>query len=151
MKKSLCFLLTLTALCLLALNAFAAGLSFSDVKETDWFAEAVTEAAALGLINGKGVDSSGRNYFDPDGNITLAEAVKLAACMHQRSAEGAVTLTNGNPWYESYADYGRDRFLAASGKGAEARQPEAGFITMGSCGSNSFPARAVGEYRNNQL
>ncbi|MBR4744241.1 MAG: S-layer homology domain-containing protein [Oscillospiraceae bacterium] len=117
MKKSLCLLLTLTALCLLAMNAFAVGLSFSDVKETDWFADAVSEAVALGLINGKGVDSYGRNYFDPDGNITLAEAVKLAACMHQRSAEGAVTLTNGNPWYESYADYGRDRFLAASGKG----------------------------------
>ncbi len=117
MKKILCLILTFTALCFLVTNAFAAGLSFSDVKETDWFAEAVKEAVALGLINGKGTDSSGFSRFDPDGNITLAEAVKLAACMNQLSAEGAVTLTNGTPWYESYADYGKDRFLAASGKG----------------------------------
>ena len=33
------------------------------------------------------------------------------------STDGAVTLTGGTPWYESYADYGRERFLAASGKG----------------------------------
>ena len=117
MKKTLCLILILAAVCLFALNAFAAGLSFSDVRETDWFAEAVSEAAALGLVNGKGTDSSGKNRFDPDGNITLAEAVKLAACMNQLSTDGAVTLSNGTPWYESYADYGRERFLAASGKG----------------------------------
>ena len=117
MKKTLCLILALAAVCLLALNAFAAGLSFSDVKATDWFAEAVSEAVALGLINGKGTDASGKNRFDPNGNITLAEAVKLAACMNQLSAEGAVTLTNGSPWYESYADYGKKHFLTASGKG----------------------------------
>ena len=117
MQRTLCLILFLAAVCCFALNTFAAGLSFSDVKETDWFAEAVSEAAALGLVNGKGADSSGKNRFDPDGNITLAEAVKLAACMNQLSTDGAVTLSNGNPWYESYADYGRERFLAASGKG----------------------------------
>ena len=101
MKKTLCLILILAAVCLFALNAFAAGLSFSDVRETDWFAEAVSEAAALGLVNGKGTDSSGKNRFDPDGNITLAEAVKLAACMNQLSTDGAVTLSNGTPWYES--------------------------------------------------
>ena len=58
-KKTLCLILFLAAVCCFALNTFAAGLSFSDVKETDWFAEAVSEAAALGLVNGKGADSSG--------------------------------------------------------------------------------------------
>ena len=55
MKKTLCLILILAAVCLFALNAFAAGLSFSDVRETDWFAEAVSEAAALGLVNVKDV------------------------------------------------------------------------------------------------
>ena len=109
--------LLLLAFAILASSAFASDLSFSDVKETDWFAGAVSEAVALGLVNGKGTDSSGRNRFDPDGNITLAEAVKLAACMNQLSADGAVTLTNGSPWYESYADYGRSHFLVPSGTG----------------------------------
>ncbi len=105
--------------CVSALTASAAETSvrFSDVKETDWFADAVYTAAGMGLINGKGKDASGEDRFDPEGSITLAEAVKLAACMSQLYADGAVTLTNGDPWYESYADYGRSRFLADSWPG----------------------------------
>ena len=105
--------------CVAALTASAAETSvrFSDVKETDWFADAVYTAAGMGLINGKGKDASGEDRFDPEGSITLAEAVKLAACMSQLYADGAVTLTNGDPWYESYADYGRSRFLADSWPG----------------------------------
>ena len=59
----------------------------------------------LGLINGKGKNAYGKDYFDPDGSITLAEAVKLAACMHQLYYDGKVTLKNGDPWYASYAEY----------------------------------------------
>ena len=36
---------------------------------------------------------------------TLAQAVKLAACMHQLSRDGAVTLAPGSPWFRPYADY----------------------------------------------
>ena len=95
----------------------AAEMTFSDIKETDWFAVSVAEAVNLGLIDGKGIDKNGENRFDPDGNITLAEAVKLAACIHQLCTTGTVTLTNGDPWYESYADYGRDLFLSESETG----------------------------------
>ena len=38
MKKTLCLILFLAAVCCFALNTFAAGLSFSDVKET-WLTE----------------------------------------------------------------------------------------------------------------
>lgn len=37
--------------------------------------------------------------------MTIAEAIKLAACMHQLYHDGSVTLTNGSPWYSTYADY----------------------------------------------
>ena len=37
--------------------------------------------------------------------FTLAEAVKLSACMFQLYTEGSVTLKNGDPWYKTYADY----------------------------------------------
>ena len=43
MKKTLCLILVLTAVCFLASNVFASELSFADVKETDWFADAVSE------------------------------------------------------------------------------------------------------------
>ena len=112
MKKIIPLILTVTLMVLFASSVFALGAVFADVKETDWFAEAVSEAVALGLVNGKG-----NNRFDPDGNITLAEAVKLAACMNQLKAGGAVTLSNGNPWYETYASYGKEHFLVSSGSG----------------------------------
>ncbi len=107
-------LAALMLVCFLAPASFAAGPGFSDVRGTDWFADAVAQAVSLGLVNGRGLDENGENHFDPDGNITLAEAVKLAACIRQLCTEGTVTLSSGDPWYESYAAYGRGRFLAAS-------------------------------------
>ena len=80
---------------------------FKDVHPDDWFHDWVYAAVDLGLINGKGKDAEGLDWYDPDGKMTLAEAVKLAACMHQLYTTGEVTLKNGDPWYETYADYGR--------------------------------------------
>ena len=37
--------------------------------------------------------------------------------MNPLSTDGEVTLINGTPWYERYADYVRECFLASSGKG----------------------------------
>ena len=79
------------------------GLPFTDVSEADWFYNNVRIAYESGLING-----TSPTTFSPNSNLTYAEAVKLAACMHQLRVSGAVTLTNGDPWYSSYADYARD-------------------------------------------
>ena len=108
------------ALCLLP-AAMAAGLPFTDVPDGAWYASDVENAYLLGLINGKAPDK-----FAPDDNMTYAEAVKLAACMHQNAADGKITLKNAGPlylslqidpqtdeaalrlgsqWYRSYVDY----------------------------------------------
>ena len=110
-------ILSLIGILAISASASESPISFADVKETDWFADSVYTSVDLGLINGKGKDAAGRDFFDPDGNITLAEAVKLASCMRQLYTEGTVTLTNGDPWYERYAAYGRDHFLMASEAG----------------------------------
>ncbi len=73
---------------------------FTDVKPTDWFYADVMTAVENGLINGMTATT-----FSPDGELTVAQAIKLAACMHQLNKDGAVTLTNGSPWYQSYLDY----------------------------------------------
>ena len=81
----------------------AGDLPFTDVAETDWFYSDVAGAYARGLVNGMT-----ETTYEPRSNMTLAQAVKLAACMHQLHADGAVTLTNaeGNvPWYYTYAGY----------------------------------------------
>ena len=76
---------------------------FSDVKGTDWFIDDVIYAVSVGLIDGKTPTT-----FAPNDNLTYAEAVKLAACMHQLYTNGEVTLENGDPWYQSYVDYAKE-------------------------------------------
>jgi hypothetical protein len=61
----------------------------------------VEAAYKNGLINGKTATT-----YSPDSNMTYAEAIKLAACMHQLYHDGVVTLTNGEPyWYTDYLTY----------------------------------------------
>ncbi|MDO4812603.1 MAG: S-layer homology domain-containing protein [Eubacteriales bacterium] len=77
-------------------------MNFTDVKIGEWYYNNVKSAYNMGLIDGKTATT-----FNPNDNMTYAEAVKLAACMHQLKKDGAVTLTNsktGN-WYDSYVDY----------------------------------------------
>ena len=37
--------------------------------------------------------------------MTIAQAIKLAAALHQKAQTGAVTLKNGSPWYSTYVSY----------------------------------------------
>ncbi len=74
--------------------------TFTDVRPTDWFYADVMSAVEMGLING--MDET---TFNPEGDVNYAQALKLAACVHQYYEDGKVTLQNGDPWYKSYADY----------------------------------------------
>ena len=77
---------------------------FTDVPTGAWYYSSVLGAHKMGLINGKT-----ETLYMPENNMTYAEAVKLAACMHQLYNDGEVTLTNGSPyWYSSYFEYCRD-------------------------------------------
>ncbi|MCL1793064.1 MAG: chitobiase/beta-hexosaminidase C-terminal domain-containing protein [Oscillospiraceae bacterium] len=76
---------------------------FTDVHESDWFYDDVKFSCLSGLIDGK-TDTT----FAPEDSLTYAEAIKLAACMHQLYTEGKVTLVIGEPdWYQSYVDYAK--------------------------------------------
>ncbi len=76
---------------------------FTDVPEGAWYRATVEQAHRLGLINGKSATT-----YVPAAEMNYAEAVKLAACLHQLSRDGRVTLSNGTPWYQSYLDYCRE-------------------------------------------
>ncbi len=73
---------------------------FVDVPDNTWYRGDVEIAHKNGLING----ISATTYV-PENNMTVAEAIKLAACMHQLYYDGSVTLTNGSPWYSTYVEY----------------------------------------------
>ncbi|MDO4772724.1 MAG: S-layer homology domain-containing protein [Bacillota bacterium] len=88
----------------LGFGVLSADVKFTDVKEKDWFYKDVKIAVEKDLVNGKS-----DTIFAPYDRLTYAEAVKLAACMHQRQHLGKVTLQNGSPWYQPYVDYCKDK------------------------------------------
>ena len=74
---------------------------FYDVDSNDWFYEPVKSAWQNDLIDGVTA-----RYFKPDSTLTVAQAVKLAAALHQKQSVGFVTLQNGGThWYDNYVNY----------------------------------------------
>ncbi|WP_164516836.1 leucine-rich repeat protein [Clostridium transplantifaecale] len=63
-------------------------ISFHDVKETDWFYQAVLESCQKGLMNGTTADT-----FDPNGAVTRAQ---IAAALYR--LEGSPSVTAENPF-----------------------------------------------------
>ena len=103
MKRMVSRLLALI-LCvgLLPATALAAEGTFPDVPKDAWYYNDVKTAVESGLLNGK------NGLYAPDDNMTYAEAIKLAACMHQKYHTGAVTLQNGKDvWYSTYVEYAK--------------------------------------------
>lgn len=85
MRKLLVMLL---AALMLATGAFAAfekvntyENNFTDVPETSWYAGNVKSAYELGLMTGNSATT-----FNPNGNVTVAEAITMAARVHATNA-----------------------------------------------------------------
>ncbi|MDR0491414.1 MAG: S-layer homology domain-containing protein [Oscillospiraceae bacterium] len=99
---------------------------FIDVRTSDWFYNDVKTAWEQGLINGKSA-----TIFAPNDNLTYAEAVKLAACMHQLYTTGSVTLTNGSPnWYDSYVTYAKNNGIINKDYNWNAPATRAGYMEI---------------------
>ncbi|UOO38568.1 trypsin-like peptidase domain-containing protein [Oscillospiraceae bacterium CM] len=79
-------------------NTYSSG-QFTDVSN-QWFAPYVQTAYEYGLVNG-----SSPTTFSPGNNLTIAEAIKLAACLHSIYNTGSANFPSGSPWYQPYVDY----------------------------------------------
>ena len=99
---------------------------FTDVPADAWYRGNVNIACRLGLINGRTAVT-----FVPDGNLTYAEAVKLAVCMHQKYTEGEVSLSNGTPnWYDSYVAYAKEKGIIDKDYDWNAMATRAGYVEI---------------------
>jgi len=98
--KRILSLLAVTVL----LTVCASALKFTDVPENAWYYEDVKGAVESGIVNGKS-----DTEYKPNDNLTYAEAIKLAACMHQLYTEGNVSINGGTPWYQPYIEYCVDK------------------------------------------
>ena len=77
-------------------------LPFTDVAVGAWYYESVYYAWQQDLIDGVTADK-----YQPDGSLTVAQAIKLAAALHEKLNRGYVTLENGTAnWYEGPDGHG---------------------------------------------
>ena len=72
---------------------------FSDVRD-EWFAEYVQKVYEFGLIDGTSATT-----YSPKENLTIAQAIKLASCLHSIYNTGSSSFPSGSPWYQPYVDY----------------------------------------------
>ena len=124
MKKRILSLALAGALCLsLSAPALAAGLDnfqkvntytagqFTDVPAGSWFAPNVRAAYELDLMTG-----SSATTFNPNGNLTVAEALVLACRLHSTYVgDGETFAANGGTWYQPYVDYAVESGIIAAG------------------------------------
>ncbi len=113
---------------------------FTDVAETDWFHDEVVNAVGTGIINGKTPTE-----FKPNDFLTYGEAVKLAACMNQVYLTGKVTLKNGEPWYQTYAEYCKKNGITAKDYDYTKNATRAGYIEIF---ANALPDSAFKDINN---
>jgi hypothetical protein len=112
---------------------------FTDVAQIpgNWIYESVKGAWEMGLINGK-TDT----LFMPDDNLTYAEAVKLAACMHQLYTTGKVTLAVGSTgeWYDTYVSYAKANGIIDKNYAWNTAATRAGYMEIF---ANALPSEAL--------
>lgn len=78
---------------------------FADVPSSHWAQQHIATAYKLGLMNGTGSGS-----FSPSNNMTIAEAITLAARIHAiyYTGEEDFPRYDGGNWYDPYVNYARD-------------------------------------------
>ena len=89
-------------------NKYNAG-QYRDIAGDEWFARHVEDACNYGLVQGKSAD-----YFDPYGELTLGEAVTLAARLSSIYHTGTADFPESEPYYLAYADYALENGLINS-------------------------------------
>lgn len=157
MKKRL--LSTLLALCmvslLLPLDALAAGDisnfkkvktyrtgQFTDVAAGAWYADDVKSAYELGLMTG-----SSDSLFDPEGTVTLAQAVTMAARLHCIYFNGSDNFQqSGAAWYSVYVNYAKSNgILTQNYTNYDAAATRAQFASLF---AHALPASALEQINN---
>lgn len=85
-------------------------LAFSDVPSGTWYFESVKAAYCYALINGRG-----ENQFQPEENLTVAEAITLAARIHAAYYGNTVPVFVGGNWYDGAVSYAKQNGIPVEG------------------------------------
>ncbi|MGN1121616.1 MAG: S-layer homology domain-containing protein, partial [Eubacteriales bacterium] len=119
MKKKIAFLAAFLTAASLGIGTGAAGFEktaeyvpgqFADIPQNEWYADEVKSTYELGLMNGVG-----GNLFAPEGNVTVAEAITMAARAASINAGEAIPDVEGE-WYAKYVSYALDKGFVTEGQ-----------------------------------
>ncbi len=76
-------------------------IQFDDVTKSDWFYNDILTARKLGLIEG-----TGENLFSPKGDVTLAQAIAMAARIYEKLYGTPIITENpASEWHTPYVLY----------------------------------------------
>lgn len=84
-------------------------LTFDDVYSNTWYYDSVKLAYRYELMNGVG-----ENQFQPEGNLTVAEAITLAARIHAKYYGNTISPIDSGAWYDGAVAYARRNGIPAS-------------------------------------
>lgn len=101
--------LLISAMVMVPYSVFA---DFDDVKTSDWFYHSVINAENIGIITGKG-----DNKFEPQSNLTVAEAITLTAktrAYYNEETEELDKKQSTGHWVQKYADYIKEQGISNS-------------------------------------
>ena len=73
---------------------------FTDVSSNQWYAGSVADAYEFGLMKG-----TSATRFSPNGSVTLAEVITVAARIHSIYTTGSQNFVQRGKWYQVYLDY----------------------------------------------
>lgn len=76
--------------------------NFIDVSDSAWYKNNVKDSFELGIMDG-----TGNRLFNPDGDVTVAEAVTISARVHSIYNGNDIPEADGE-WYEKYIAYARE-------------------------------------------
>ncbi|MBR5479140.1 MAG: leucine-rich repeat protein [Clostridia bacterium] len=92
--------------------------NFTDVKDTAWYFGDVKVAYEFDLVKGVAEDE-----FNPTGNISIAEAITLAARIHSIYNTGKAEFVQGETWYQVYVDYAIEKGIIIDGQFTDYNAP----------------------------
>lgn len=116
---------------------------FADVPSSTWYTNSVKAAFEYGLMVGNGAN------FNPEGQITIAEAVTIASRLHNTYYNKNYEFASGDPWYQSYVDYAlENKIIPGKYSNYEAKISRSEFALIM---ANTFPLQAVNEVEDGAI
>ena len=91
---------------------------FTDVASSDWEYSDVSTCYEYNLMQGMTASS-----FQPDGNLSVAQAIVMADRIHEIYYTGQGTIENGSPWYQPYVDYAAENGILEAGTFSDYNAP----------------------------